>query len=123
MGLKQHRYGYTSEVAPGDAMLHGSTFKTDYQTGTITEHAYGEGRGGAEPVFIPKADSTAEDDGWLMVLVHDITKTDGNGQPTAEIQILDANDLSEPAVATVPLPQHVPVGFHGNWVPDSSVAP
>ncbi len=123
VGLKEHRYGYTAEVVLGADMLHGSTFKTDYTTGTLTEHSYGEGRGGAEPVFIPKADSKAEDDGWLMVLVHDLNVTDGNGQPGAEIQILDANDLAEPAVATIPLPQHVPVGFHGNWVPDTSVAP
>jgi carotenoid cleavage dioxygenase len=32
--------------------------------------------------------------------------------------ILDAHDFTKPPVAEVPLPQRVPFGFHGNWVPD-----
>ncbi|MEM7274509.1 MAG: carotenoid oxygenase family protein [Actinomycetota bacterium] len=122
VGLKQHRYGYTSEVRPGAPMLHGATFKTDYSTGTVTTHDHGQGRGGAEPIFIPKAGSVAEDDGWLITLVHDLNGGQAGGLG-AELCILDANDLSEPPVATITLPAHVPVGFHGNWVPDSSVAP
>ncbi len=122
MGLKPHRYGYTAEVLYGGSMLHGSTFKTDYRTGEITEHSYGTGRGGAEPVFIPKEDSNAEDDGWIITLVHDANSGEGESLG-AELCILDANDLSAPEVARITLPHHVPVGFHGNWVPDSSVAP
>ncbi len=120
VGLKQHRYGYTSEVRPGEKLLHGATFKTDYQTGEITTHDYGPGRGGAEPVFVPKADSRAEDDGWLITLVHDLNESGGYG---AELCILDANDITAPEVARITLPGHVPVGFHGNWVPDTSVSP
>ena len=115
VGLKQHRYGYTSEVKYGEANLHGATLKTDFDSGTTMAHEYGVGRGGAEPVFVPKADATAEDDGWILAVVYDAT-TDGS-----ELNILDANDLSE--VARIELPQRVPFGFHGNWVPDTSVTP
>ena len=32
--------------------------------------------------------------------------------------ILDAARFDGPPVATVALPQRVPFGFHGNWIPD-----
>ena len=56
-------------------------------------------------------DPSNEDDGWIMSYVHDAT-TD-----TANVVILDAQDFSGEPVATVHLPQRVPFGFHGNWVP------
>jgi carotenoid cleavage dioxygenase len=31
--------------------------------------------------------------------------------------------MEEPPIAQIHLPQRVPDGFHGNWVPDSSVPP
>ena len=99
------------------ANLHGSTLKTDFSTGAVDEHDYGHGRGGAEPVFVPKIDGTNEDDGWLLTVVYDAT-TDGS-----ELCVLDAADLGRGEVARISLPQRVPFGFHGNWVPDSSVAP
>jgi len=37
--------------------------------------------------------------------------------------VIDAPDFAGPAVAAITLPQRVPVGFHGNWVSDQSVAP
>ena len=36
---------------------------------------------------------------------------------TANVVILDAQNFSSEPVATVHLPQRVPFGFHGNWVP------
>ena len=60
---------------------------------------------------------TAEDDGWLVTLVHDLTDM------SAEFVVLDAQDLGRGYVARVKLPQRVPYGFHGNWVSDRSVAP
>ena len=32
--------------------------------------------------------------------------------------VLDATDLSADPVARVKLPQRVPYGFHGSWLPD-----
>lgn len=117
VGLKEHQFGYTAEILYGQSHLHRDTFKTDYKTGLITSHSYGEGKGGAEPIFIPKEHATAEDDGWIMTLVH------GAVEDPAEIHILDASDMTAPPLAQITLPQRVPLGFHGSWVPDSSVAP
>jgi carotenoid cleavage dioxygenase len=36
----------------------------------------------------------------------------------SDLVILDAQDFSGPPVASVRLPQRVPMGFHGNWVPE-----
>ena len=41
----------------------------------------------------------------------------------ADLVVLDGEDLAAEPVARIHLPQRVPDGFHGNWVPDSSVPP
>ena len=41
----------------------------------------------------------------------------------AELVVLDGEDLAVEPVARIHLPQRVPDGFHGNWVPDASVPP
>jgi 8'-apo-carotenoid 13,14-cleaving dioxygenase len=117
VGLQQHRFGYTSEVSMGGPNIHGATIKIDVETGSTEAHEYGVGRGGAEPVFVPKADGVAEDAGWILSVVYDAT-TD-----QSELCILDAEDITGPEVARIQLPQRVPFGFHGNWVSDTSVAP
>jgi len=117
VGLKPHRYGYTSEVVLDGPNLHGATIKIDVETGTTEAHEYGPGRGGAEPVFVPKADGITEDAGWILSVVYD------PADDSSELCILDAEDISGPEVARIHLPQRVPFGFHGNWVSDTSVAP
>ncbi|WP_428120336.1 carotenoid oxygenase family protein [Candidatus Poriferisodalis sp.] len=112
---RKHRFGYT--VGVGDGLIPGANFKIDYDTGIAAFHDHGPGRGSGEAVFVPDPDGTAEDDGWLISFVYDETS---NG---SEMVILDARDLGRAPVARVPLPQRVPYGFHGNWVPDAAVAP
>ena len=112
---RKHRFGYT--VGVGEGLIPGANCKTDYDTGAAVFHDHGPGRGSGEAVFVPDPDGTAEDDGWLISFIYD-ENTDGS-----ELVILDARDLSRPPVARVPLPQRVPYGFHGNWVPDIAVAP
>ena len=53
----------------------------------------------------------AEDDGVLMGLGQ------RRGRDEGQLVILDAPTLE--TVATVTLPQRVPMGFHGNWCPRS----
>ncbi|MEZ5377862.1 MAG: carotenoid oxygenase family protein [Acidimicrobiales bacterium] len=122
VGTREHRFGYTAgvvslgtEAAP--RFDHTGLYKTDYTTGTVSIHDVGGDKGGAEPVFVPKADSTAEDDGWILSMVHD------RATDTSELHIIDAANFDEPAVAVITMPQRVPLGFHGNWCPDSSSPP
>ncbi len=116
-GLREHQFGYTAELDMDSPPFHGKTYKTDLKSGLVAAHDYGVGCGAAEPVFVPKENSQAEDDGWLMTLVYD-----GNAK-TSELHILEAADMAADPVARIQFPQRVPIGFHGNWVPDSSVAP
>jgi carotenoid cleavage dioxygenase len=98
----------------------GATIKHDLVTGERWAHDHGVGRGAGEAVFVARegtSASSAEDDGWLLTFVH---AHDGSD---ASFVVLDAQDLARGPVATVPLPQRVPYGFHGNWVSDASVPP
>ncbi len=106
---RKHRYAYTSWLGSG------STCRTDMETGEIIHHDHGEGRFGGEPLFIPREGNSDEEDGWVMVCVNDV-----NHEP-AELVILDANDITGKPVARIHLPQRVPDGFHGSWIPDCSI--
>jgi len=48
-----------------------------------------------------------------MAYVYDASR-DGSG-----LVILDASDFAGKPVATITLPQRVPFGFHGSWIPDA----
>ncbi len=112
---RRHRFGYT--VGVDENFGPGATYKHDYETGTATVHDHGPGRGSGEATFVARPDGEGEDDGWLISYVFD-----GN-ENRSELVILDARDVAAAPVARVTLPTRIPHGFHGNWIPDSSVAP
>ena len=62
---------------------------------------------------MPASAGAAEDDGWVISFAYD-AEPDGS-----DVVILDAADFTGDPVATIHLPQRVPFGFHGNWVPDT----
>lgn len=107
---RPHRYGYTAAFGTSGPEHRGLT-KWDLHAGTSTGHDFGPGRSSGEAVFIPRTPHAAEDDGWIMSLVHD------RAADRSELVILDAQDFAGLPVATVHLPVRVPYGFHGNWVP------
>ena len=107
---RPYRYGYCAQVDTGS--MHWPTVKHDLHTGQRTVFDHGPARAAGEPVFVGRPGATAEDDGWLVMFVHD----GSNG--TAEFAVLDAQDFDRGYVARVVLPQRVPFGFHGNWVAD-----
>lgn len=62
----------------------------------------------SEPIMVPRAGASKEDDGWILCVVW-------NGARCAsDLVILNANDLSEQAVLELPLA--IPHGLHGSWV-------
>ena len=107
---KPYRYGYCAQV--DSASMHWPTVKHDLVSGHREVFDHGPGRAAGEPVFVGRQGGSDEDDGWLLTFVHD-----GNTD-SAEFVIIDAKDLDRGYVARVILPQRVPFGFHGNWVPD-----
>jgi carotenoid cleavage dioxygenase len=121
LATKRHRYGY-AVGADLDAMGAGTTdegtslFKHDVVAGTSTVHEFGAGRVPSEFVFVPASDGAGEDEGWLVGYVSDHTTG------TAAFEVLDATDLSAAPVARVDIPVRIPVGFHGNWIPDRALA-
>lgn len=115
---RKHRYGYLMGFPDSDASdpmdSNGSILKYDRETGQRTSIELGKGQTPGESVFVPAADGTAEDDGYLMTYVHDAA-TD-----TSSMAIFDAQSMSADPIASVQLPR-VPFGFHGSWV-DATVA-
>ena len=111
---RPHRYGWAATLHDGDDLdFDGSRVaRYDLETGATETHDFGAGRTTGEAVFIPATDDAAEDDGWVMSLVHDAA-TD-----RSELVVLAAGDVAAEPVARVMLPARVPLGFHGNWVPD-----
>ena len=67
-----------------------------------------------EPVFVPRARTPAEDDGYVMAYVYD-AETD-----RSDVVILHAQDFAASRWRPSTCPTRVPFGFHGNWVPDAA---
>ena len=109
---RQHRYGYTTEFSnDGHGIELGSLLKHDLERGSVEVHDVGPSRAAMEPVFVPRSADSAEDDGWVLVYVHDAER-DG-----CDVEVIAAQDFSAGPIATVHLPARVPFGFHGNWIP------
>ncbi|MGW2365220.1 carotenoid oxygenase family protein [Streptomyces sp. NPDC001667] len=111
----RHRFGYAmAEAAAGDDRhrLGVGLLKYDLERGTSEEFRVPPGGDVGEGVFVPSAPDAAEDDGWVMAYAYD------PGRGASDLVVLAARDFAAGPVARVHLPVRVPVGFHGNWVPD-----
>lgn len=62
-----------------------------------------------EPIFVPRPGGAEEDDGWLLVTVHDAVADKG------QLVILDARSPSKGPVATITLPHFLPAALHGSF--------
>lgn len=87
-------------------------YKHDYATGSRRVAPLDPDLLIGEMCFVPNpagGQDGAEDDGILMGFGYH------RGRDEGQLVLLDAQSLEQ--VATVHLPQRVPMGFHGNWVP------
>jgi carotenoid cleavage dioxygenase len=66
-------------------------------------------------VFAPSSTNGAEDDGYVMAIVHD------TAIEKSRLIIIDAQNFNAPPLATIHLPQRVPYGAHGSWVPSGVI--
>jgi carotenoid cleavage dioxygenase-like enzyme len=95
----------------------GALVRYDLQGDSAVEHRFGRGRRGVpgapgEAVFAPADGRPDELSGWYLTYVYD-AETD-----SSDLVIIDASDFAAEPVARVRMPQRVPHGFHGNWIPD-----
>ena len=100
----RHRYGYA--VTEHDIVQH------DLDRGTTVVHPLGENSQASEALFVPASDGSADDEGWVVAIVHHNLQSD-------EFLVLDATALDHPPIARIELPQRVPLGFHALWATDT----
>lgn len=65
-----------------------------------------------EPVFVPRPDGAAEDDGWVLATGLNY------GAGRTELNVFDAGRIHEGPVARLACPYAIPLGFHGAFVAD-----
>ncbi len=104
---RPHRFAYTVELFGSDGAE--ALLAHDLDAGTTREFRPGAGHHLSEALFVPDEVDASEGEGWLVGLDHHDRTTD--------LIVLDATDLSSGPVARVQLPQRVPAGFHGDWIP------
>jgi carotenoid cleavage oxygenase len=106
----RHRFGYTVGIEGGFNAAAGMStplYKHDYATGSSVVAALDPDLQIGEMCFMPNPAAGAEDDGILMGYGYH------HGRDEGQLLLLDAQTLE--SMATVHLPQRVPMGFHGNW--------
>jgi carotenoid cleavage dioxygenase-like enzyme len=81
----------------------------DLKAGKRRQWSGGEGTFIGEPVFVPRAGSTEEGDGYLLTLAWS-AKTN-----RSELLVFNARDVEGGPVARVRAPARVPGGFHCHW--------
>jgi carotenoid cleavage dioxygenase-like enzyme len=86
----------------------------DLRTGTLKPYFPGRGRALQEPVFIPSSATSAEGDGYVIGVGHDIEHS------ATELYLLDARRMEE--IARVTLPFRTSPQVHGTWA-DASLLP
>jgi len=114
----RHRFGYTVGIGggfvdSGRSKMSSALYKHDYATGSSMIAPLDPELLIGEMSFVPRpgagSASLSEDDGILMGYGYH------RGRDEGQLLLLDAQTCE--SVATVHLPQRVPMGFHGNWAP------
>jgi carotenoid cleavage oxygenase len=114
----RHRFGYAVGIeggflADGSSEMSSALYKHDYATGSSMAAPLDPDLLIGEMSFVPNpargSRDSAEDDGILIGYGYH------RGRDEGQLLLLDAQTCE--SVATVHLPQRVPMGFHGNWSP------
>jgi carotenoid cleavage dioxygenase-like enzyme len=104
------RYSYNPRVSPSHDLAFDGILKYDLEQGRSWTHTYPPGWYGGEVLFAPRPGAEAEDAGWVLsVLTHP--------DEGSRLVVLDAAQLEADPLATISLPQRIPLGFHAEWAP------
>ncbi|WP_315137491.1 carotenoid oxygenase family protein [Achromobacter marplatensis] len=106
---RPYRYAYAVQQ-PSNVEMRG-VVRYDLENGPTQQYRVPPGDQNSEPVFVPRPDARDEDDGWVLACVY------RQASDTSDVVVLDGRDLDAGPLATVRLPQRIPAGFHGAWLP------
>ncbi|MEV5508894.1 carotenoid oxygenase family protein [Streptomyces orinoci] len=114
-----HRFGYAVHQPAGEERTGFGTglLKYDLERGTAEEFPVPPGGDIGEGVFVPAGPGAAEDEGWVLAFAYDPRRA------ATDLLVLAAQDFTAGPVARIHLPVRVPVGAHGNWIPDQPPGP
>jgi carotenoid cleavage dioxygenase len=114
-GVKS-KYAYHQRIPlleeGGHTLRFNGVVKYNNDTGQSSKWDYGDGVYGSETPFAPVKGAnreSAEDHGYIMSLVTD------SHTWASELQILDAQDITQGPIARIKIPHRVPSGFHAWW--------
>jgi carotenoid cleavage dioxygenase len=115
------RYGYAVELGPagGQASAGGAELdpvgllRVDTHRDEVATWSPGAWRAPGEPLFVRADDGRADDEGWLLTVVHDANRG------ASDVYVLDASSFGRPPLAVVQLPvdASLPRLGHAVWVP------
>jgi carotenoid cleavage dioxygenase len=112
---RAHRYFHAAAKdpdAPGGQGVWNGLIRYDLHSGAIVERRMDKVAVG-EAVFAPgtKGNGTDENAGYLLTYEYDSESLE------TRFLILAAGDIAGEPAATLRMPQRVPFGLHGNWIP------
>jgi carotenoid cleavage dioxygenase-like enzyme len=115
---RQHRWIATSTTLGADIPGSGQDTLAWYDTQTQEFAHWGEGARlwVGEQTFVPRPGDADPRHGWW------ITIATSHSTLTSQLLVFAAEDPAHGPIARVRLPRRVPVGQHGNWLPDSNPA-
>ncbi|NQZ75976.1 MAG: carotenoid oxygenase family protein [Ekhidna sp.] len=105
----EHRYYYATA---GKEFLQNRIVKADTLTGKMNAFCFSGNQYVSEALFVPAIDSRSEDDGFLVVDVHD------GDERLNKLCVFDAKDISKGPIWKYTLPIPLPIAFHGTWSQD-----
>ena len=111
---QKHRYnfGLSLTASSEDYPIHPSGIYTyDRSTESFSSWTLGERLQLDEPYFVPSHSTASEGDGWLLSVAYN------RATQKSEVLIFEALNITKGPIARVLLPQRIPFGFHGTWVP------
>ena len=108
--MREHRYSYLATALDGHwiSSLNAIT-KIDHRTGEVRQHVLPSNHNVGEPIFVPRAEDAAEDDGWLLAVAYD------PAEHRSRLLVLAARDPERAPLLIAHLRHHIPLGFHGSF--------
>jgi len=110
----RHQFIYTAAAAAGAPVGRAAPLQRVLKTDVSGGGAGGEwslppGHFCGEPIFVPKPTGQSEDDGYLVVQVHD------GAAGESALVVLNALSLADGPLARARLPATCPPGLYGSW--------